>query len=383
MGRSIEDRFDFFLRQYGESIQWNEETQMAIVKDASDSPNPRDDKMIRTKASIQTGDLIDYQDQRYLIISQIDHNIHSNRSRMRKCNFSIAFNWLGNIKWFDAVIEGETFSIEEGRLMSFPTGKINVYLQDSSDTRDIKLGDRFFNSNQPFKVEGFDRTNKGIVKLSCKLDSYNRSYDDVENNIVDRWKYETNHVYTLSVINGTSANVMLNDTVQLICVATNNDDPMDMPTITYSSSHPNVVSVDNQGKVMGIEVGQAIITASMAYYPNVSNAIQITVVEEMSHNYSILLSGEAAIKLGQSKSYVATIYDNGSEVIDQSVQWSLKNQDDSTPVKGSITANTGKSATVKAGSQYEYINNYMVLTAIQISDTNITAEKIIQMKSLF
>jgi hypothetical protein len=383
MGRSIDERFDFFIRQYGELIQLNDEIQLAIVKDASDSPNPRDDKIIRTKASIQTGDLIDYRDERYLIISQIDRNNLSNRSRMRKCNYSIAFNWSGNIKWFDAVIDGDTFSVEEGRIMSLPIGKINVYLQDSSDAKDIKLDQRFFNSNQPFIVEGLDRTNKGVVKLNCKLDSFNPAYDDVENNIVDRWKYETNHMYTLSITNGTSANVMLNDTIQLICVATDNDDLIDIPTITYSSSHPNVVSVDNQGKVMGIEVGQAIITASMTYHPTISNTIQITVVEEMSHNYSILLSGEVAIKLGQSKSYVAAIYDNGSEVIDQSIQWILKNQDNSTPVKGSITANTGNSSTIKAGSQYEYMNNYIVLTAALTSDANITAEKIIQIRSLF
>lgn len=206
--------------------------------------------------------------------------------------------------------------------------------------------------------------------------------DDIDNNIADRWKYEVAHTYALTIDNGTTANVLINDILQLNSSSTDNGSIILNPGITYSSSDPNVVSVDNQGKVMGIQAGQATITASLTYHPTVLDTILVTTVETVTHIYTISITGNPTIKLGQSTSYVSHIYDNGTEVFDQSVQWSLRNQDNSTPIMASITANIGNSATVKIGSQSSYVSKYIVLSAALTSDPSITIEKSIQIKSL-
>jgi hypothetical protein len=381
MTQSVDGIIDFFLREKGEPIQLNGVQQIALIMDATDLIQYEDDKLIRMTTEIKTGDLIVYRNERYLIISKIDHNENSYRGRMRKCNYLIAFNWSGNIKWFDAIVEGKTFSIETGTVMSLPVGNINIYLQDNSDTRDIGLNKRFYNTHQPFKVDGIDQTVKGIIKLSCTLDTKVVD-DDVDNNIADRWKYEVAHTYVLTIDNGTTANVLINDILQLNYTSTDNGNEIMSPAITFTSSDPNVVSVDNQGKVMGIQAGQATITASLTYHPTVLDTILMTTVETVTHNYSISITGNPTIKLGQSASYVTHIYDNGTEVFDQSVQWILRNQDNSTPVMASITASTGNSATVKIGSQSSYVSKYIVLSATLTGDPSITIEKSIQIKSL-
>jgi uncharacterized protein YxjI len=383
MTRSIETMMDFFLREKGELIHINGLQQIALIRDAVDKIQAGDEKIIHTAVPLHTGDFIDFRDERYLITSEIDHNGQSNRSRIRKCNYNIAFNWNGNVKWFDAIVEGKSFSVDRGSVISFPDGKIQVYLQDNSDTRTITLSQRFYNTHQPFKVEGIDRTVNGIIILSCILVFISTSDDDVENNIADRWKYEVAHTYALTIDNGTTANVLINDIVQLNVTATDNGIPIANPAITFTSSDPNVVSVDNEGKVMGIEVGQATITSKLTYYPAVQDTIQITTVETLTHTYTITITGNPTIKVGQSASYVSQIYDNGTEVFDQTVQWSLRNQDNSTPIMGSVTASTGNSATVTAGNSSSYYNKYIVLTAVLTSDPTITIEKTIQLKSLF
>jgi hypothetical protein len=383
MTRSIETMMDFFLREKGELIQINGAQQTALIRDAVNKIQSGDEKIIRAAVPLHTGDFIDYRDERYLITSEIDHNEQSYRSRIRKCNYSIAFNWNGNVKWFDAIVEGKSFSVDTGSVISFPDGKIQVYLQDNADTRTITLSQRFYNTHQPFKVEGIDRTVNGIIKLSCILVFISTSDDDVENNIADRWKYEVVHTYALTIDNGTEANVLINDILLLNCTVTDDGDPISNPSITFSSSDPNIVSVDNQGKVMGIEAGQATITAKLTYYLAVQATIQIATVETLTHTYTISISGNPTIKVGQSASYISQIYDNGSEVFDQSVQWSLRNQDGTTPIMGSITASTGSSATVTAGNNSSYYNKYIVLTAVLTSDPTITIEKTIQLKSLF
>lgn len=378
MTRSIEMMMDFFLREKGELIQINGVQQIALVRDAVDKIQEIDKKIIRTATPIHTGDLIDYRNERYLITSEIDHNNQSYRGRMRKSNHSIAYNWNGNVKWFDAIVEGKTFSADKGQQISLPKGKIFVYLQDNENTRDISLNQKFINTHQPFKVEGIDHTNRGILKLSCALDSIGFN-DDIDNQIADRWKYEIPHTYTLTINNGTNIQVLINDVLQLHCLATDNGNGLTNPAITFLSSDPTLVSVDNQGRVMGINPGQAIIKAKLTYHPSVLDTITVTAVENLTHNYSIFIEGTPTITPGQTASFVTHFYDNGVEVFDQSVQWSLRNQDISTPIMGSITASTGNSVTVKAGST----TGYIVLSAEFENDPAIKMEKMIQIKGLW
>jgi hypothetical protein len=89
------------------------------------------------------------------------------------------------------------------------------------------------------------------------------------------------------------------------------------------------------------------------------------------------------VKLGQSQSYVAHIYDNVNEVFDKSVAWSIRNQDGTSTPYASITASTGNSATVKAASSSAYLNKYVVLTATLSDDSTVFKEFNIQIKSLF
>ena len=286
------------------------------------------------------------------------------------------------MKWFDSIVEGKNFSVDTGTYISLPDGSIHVYMQENSDTRDIALNQRFYNTHQPFIVQGIDHSMNGIIKLYAKLDSITPT-DDVANNIADRWKYETTHTYTLTIDNGTSANVLLNDMLQLNCTVTDNGTTVMNPAITYISSDTQFVSVDNTGKVMGINPGQATITAKLTYNESIMDTIDTTTVETQTHSYSITILGETTITTGMSKSYIAKFYDNGTEVFDQSGVWSIRNQDHSTPVMASITASTGNSATVKAGSDSTYVNKYVVLTCTLTNDPNVVVEFTIQIKALW
>ncbi|MBK5241054.1 hypothetical protein [Clostridium sp.] len=86
--------------------------------------------------------------------------------------------------------------------------------------------------------------------------------------------------------------------------------------------------------------------------------------------------------LGQSESYVIHIYIAGTEVLNKSVKWSLKNQDNSTPVMGSVIENIGNSCTVEIGNESSYVNKYVVLSATLTDNPSITINKLIQIKKL-
>ncbi|ALP36011.1 hypothetical protein ASL14_07350 [Paenibacillus sp. IHB B 3084] len=383
MTRSLEPMIDFFLREKGELVHINGVRQLGLIRDATDNIQMTDEKIIRAATPLHTGDIVDCRDERYFVTSQVDQNEKSCRGRMRKCNQRLALNWSGQVKWFDAVVEARTFSTETGKVISMPEGNILVTVQDNADTRNIALNQRFYITHQPFKIVGIDRILNGIVQLSCTLDSISPAYDDVEHNIADRWKYEIAHTYALHINHGTIAHVRLNEIIPLNVTAMDNRNEMANPVITFISSDPSVVSVDQQGQIMGIALGQASITANLTYHPTVRSTIELRVVETGTHIYSIAITGNPILKTGQSASYVSHIYDHGVEVFDQSVEWSLRNQDESTPIMGSITASTGNCVTIKAGSSIGANNKAFALTATLVSDPSMSAEKNISLKNLF
>lgn len=382
--QDIDEMIDFFLYEKGESIKVNGTEQTALVVDAVDKPTFYDDKIIRCKCQIKTGDIVEYNNLKYILISQIDKEENSYRARIRKCSYRVAFNWSGNIKWFDCIEESKVFDVDTGTYISVASGNIFITVQYNSDTRNIALNQRFYVTNQPFKVTGIDKSQEGLIKFNCALDSISTSYDDVENNIADRWRYETGHTYTLTIINGETANVLINDIIQLNLTATDNGTALADPVVTYTSSDSNIVSIDNTGKVMGIALGQAVITVKLTYHDTVSDSITLTTVETFTHSYTIDITGSTTIKLGQSQSYVAHIYDNGTEVFDKSVVWSVRNQDGTTsPAYATITASTGNSVTIKANSSSSYINKYVILKATLSDDETVYKEFSVQLKSLF
>ena len=384
MERTIDEMIDFFLFEKGEDVLLNNIGYKAVVIDATDKINIDADKIIHCKVEIKTGDIVEYNSRKYIITSQIDKNPNSFCGRMKQCNYSIAFNFEGNVKWFNALIETKVMDIDTNQYMSLATGTIKVSLQDNADSRDIVIGSRFINTARAWQVNGIDKASLGLIILNCDMVATSSS-DDLDAGIANRWQYESTHTYILSIENGVSMNVSLNDIAQLIISVTDNGIAMNpLPALTYMSSDSSVLAVDNTGKLMGVNPGTATVTCHMTYENTVQSTIYITVVEIVSHVYTITVTGSTTVKLGQSQSYVAHFYDNGTEVFDKSAIWTIRNQDGTTsPAYATITTSTGNSVTIKGNSSSTYVNKYIVLKATLSDDETVFKEFIVQLKSLF
>lgn len=111
----------------------------------------------------------------------------------------------------------------------------------------------------------------------------------------------------------------------------------------------------------------------------IKSTVVAPAVDAVADNYSVSIIGDPTIEPGQSGSYVTQIFDNdGVEVFDQSVEWSLRSQDN----MASITDSTENSATVNIDSGTNNLDEYIVLSATLTGDPSITIEKSIQIKSL-
>src|SRR5665647_2358982 len=192
MQRNIDEMIDFFLFEKGEDIKINGVLQRALVLDANDKIIQDADKIIHCKVEIKSGDIIEYMDQKYLITSQVDKNTNSYCAKMKQCNYKIAFNFSGSVKWFDVLIETKVMDVDTNKYMIFSVGKIKVSMQNNADSRDISTSMRFINTGRVFETVGIDNSNIGLLILTCDLTLIN-SNDDLINGIVDRWHYEITH----------------------------------------------------------------------------------------------------------------------------------------------------------------------------------------------
>jgi len=257
-----------------------------------------DIRTISTTSEIKRGDLINWDNEYWLIISEIGQKRYSYyKGIIQKCNYNIKFNFSGTIKQFPCIADSKIFDIETNQYLSIPAGKIVVTLPNNADTDNITLGQRFISMKNAWKVSGIDRTKNGLLVLWCELDSIISS-DDLVNEIANAGDY----IYTLEITNGETANIQETSTLQLNVVVKLNGNVVTDKAIIFNCDNTLIATVDETGLITGISAGDCIITASLAENPSVYDTISITVTALPQHNYAVTISGNTSIV----KNYTAT-----------------------------------------------------------------------------
>lgn len=203
------DDINHLIENAGTDISINGNPARAIITNTQLNEH-YDGKKITTLIQIKRGDIIDYTDDKYLIISESNTKRYDKyKALMRKCEYNIYFKIdeiqtdTGEIdEWgepiykttemhelFSVIIDSKTFDIQNGQFMTLPTGTISVSLQENADSLNIKLENRFIKLGKAWKIVGIDKSKKGLVTVTAEIAQFN-SYDDKENEIA--YEYDPN-----------------------------------------------------------------------------------------------------------------------------------------------------------------------------------------------
>ena len=179
---NVDNDIDYLLSTMGKIITINGVDATALVG----IENTKFDYIkIITKSPIKRGDLIIYNDNYYLVNTEVDNKKYDcfYKCKARHCNNTVKFviNSL-YLKAFYAFVDSKTFSIEQDKYFSMPTGTINITVQDNTNTDSIIVGDRFIKFNSPWKISGVDKTETGLIVLTATLD-IKQDTDDLVNEI--------------------------------------------------------------------------------------------------------------------------------------------------------------------------------------------------------
>ncbi|WP_168796726.1 Ig-like domain-containing protein [Acetivibrio thermocellus] len=336
-----------------------------------------DIRTISTTTEIKRGDLINWDNEYWLIISEIGQKRYSYyKGIIQRCNYNIKFNFKGTIKEFPCIVDSKVFDVETNQYLSIPAGKIVVTMQSNADSENIKINDRFIKMKNAWKVSSIDRTNNGLIILHCDLDSIISS-DDLVNEIANAGDY----IYTLEITNGETASIQEGSTLQLNAVVKLNGNPVDNKTVTFSCDNPSIATVDASGLITGISAGECIITASLQDNPQVYDTITITVTALPQHNYAVTISGNTSIVKNYTATYTATFTDNGIPITETSEFWLTADDGVSETTLATIESQDpiANTCVVKAGNTLGYVKLWCKNTA----GTIISEPFRIQIKNIF
>lgn len=368
----------YLLSMAGDDIYINNDTmpKKALINNLPVN-RQADIRTISTTAQIKRGDLINWFNENWLIISEIGHKRYSYyKGIIQKCNYNIKFNFQGTIKEFPAIVDSKVFDVETNQFFSVPAGKIVVTMQSNENSENITIGQRFIKMKTAWEVTGIDRTNNGLLMLWCDLDATDSS-DDLENEIANAGDY----IYTLEITNGETANIQEASTLQLNTQVKLNGNIVTDKTIIFSCDNTSIATVDENGLITGISAGECIITASLQDNPQVYDTITITVTALQQHNYVVTISGNTQITRNYTSTYTATFTDNGIPITQESFFYITADDGVSTTTLATIQSQdpVANTCVVTAGSTLGYVK----LWCKNIEGTIVSEPFRIQIKNIF
>lgn len=139
----------------------------------------------------------------------------------------------------------------------------------------------------------------------------------------------------------TNYEVIEAESVMLLLTFTANGKDADFSLLTFESDNENVATVDAEGKVTGISVGTAKITATY-----MDKKVEATVTVTMNPKRVVLSEDFLALLKGTSATVTATAYIETTEDENAELVWTSANPTIATVENGTITAVSGGETTI-------------------------------------
>lgn len=322
-----------------------------VFKEYSNGNLSIDDKILFCDIGLlHQGDIVEYNQIKYIIIQeQQNYNNIYTQFVCRRLDNIIKIYIDNKLEKIPTYIETSQQGIENGQYIITGKGNIKLTIQDNNITKNIKEDMRIIKWGYGWKVIAKTQENEGLKYIYMEKDQYNNEYDDMENEIADRWKHEIQHQYSIEDIKDISINK--GDTKQLDIIVQDTIDSqtttIENPTLIYSSSDISVCKISDTGLITAINEGNATITIQ---FQNIIKTINVIIAEVEQ----IQITGLSELKWNRETTYTVN---NATKVT-----WTLKNEKDDNTNLAKIISTTDNTCTIKANCDYNM--GYVILGCI-------------------
>lgn len=335
--------------------------------------------------TLNTGDYVYYNNRFWLVNEMVDNNKLFETSLMVCCNYLLRWkdDYDGKIKSCWAIIEDGTkySSGEESnweRIMLINV-RMNIEIPYNIDTAKLDNDKRLYISKDSviprvYKITKPDNISKsygvdGTIQYVASSTEYNPLKDNAEMGIADYYvDVAQSKIYVLNVENNT-LNIGVGDDFKLDVKVTKNDKIVTPNNLDYSSSNVDVATVDDNGVIRSISVGESVITITLN---DVEKDISLVVSEGKIKDQAIIVDPLNTYSAGihSEKELVLHLYDSNGDRIDLSdtIEWNLED------IKGvSIKSQAEDYVVINIGRDYNLVGKKFKVYAY-VSTLDIIAE---------
>jgi hypothetical protein len=327
------------------------------------------------EADIHRGSYVEYDNETYLVVTDIDKNEVFKTCKIRKCNNILTFiNSLNKPTTIPCILSNRTLysdGLSSSNYITLPDGKRSCMIPLNEETKQFYINQRFiFNHNAVFTIsQPDDYTQNGILTLTMTQVEFTPN-DDKINNLAYNEKISLIDL-NLQIEN---KEIQIGNTYQLTPIITKDNIVIDEDVI-YETSNSNIATVDTNGIITAINTGNCIVTAILKENESIYDSVAIyAIASPVGNNYSIQIVGNDILKMTSTtvNEYIANVYDNGV-LINNSVIWNVDTS------KVQIVYQDSTSIKLKAFTS----SGSVVLKATLTINSNVYYEKTIQFKSAF
>jgi hypothetical protein len=187
---------------------------------------------------------------------------------------------------------------------------VNITIQANKNTNKVGYGKRFFTMKNAWRVTLIDDiTEENVLSWTLGKDSLNSENDNEELGICDYYE----HDYAIS-LKSTSEQIIENGTYQILPIVTDEKKIVPNPHVMYKSSDENIATVDANGKVTALKIGNCNITCSIG---DKSIVLAINIIAKPSipiDTYQVVPSNGYLLKLASSTSLECRKYSDSVQI---------------------------------------------------------------------
>lgn len=286
---------EFLMSQLGRKIKINNKESLGVFsnRDIDYYRQYFGDKNLLTKDLICMGDIVNYNDKKYIVIGcsgdkKFDFYY---KARIRKCNYILKVGILQNekliVKCYDVFVRSKEFNDTLYKsTIPLSLDEKEIFISLDEFTSHLKKKDRFIMYDTAWQIKGIDRTSDTLMKIIVQEVLFTEN-DDVEREIANYWVYNKKDL--LDIKHSKSLNLKVGQVEQLQVI--NNS----KQKVIYTSSEDNIVTVDSNGTINAISEGTAIISIRLEKH-------------DICKQVSINVAGESkkSIELNSSSSFIPT-----------------------------------------------------------------------------
>ena len=314
---------------------------------------------------LNNGDLIKWNNEYWLNMSVENVGGAYLKGKIIKCTQYITINKNSILSEVPIVIESAVRLYSQGqddnKYITTLSDEIIVYTPASAN---IEVDDIYTIGRRNYKVKSVqDVLIDGLLVVKMEVTT-----EDV---VIEE------HEYSVTILNGEEVllSTVTSPTLQLEIQCKLDGVLVDNPEVIYESSNEDYVTVSESGLVTAIDMGISIITVT---YGNATATIEVNSVIHASDVFDITITPiDTNMYVNTTQTFTAIVTNNGVDVPDYTVVWSLVNVDGSSNQYCTYVVND-RDITITSKN---YINKQIKIKATLLYDSDVFEERIITFRS--